>query len=154
MYLGNFGRKPSHQYYTANKHKVQNGLATGRTYSAIRAQPSKRRDAHGSTITSATTTASAQNMIRIPQNLRHMVNQHNATAINFFETERLSHMLNKAKTMLGSHIQQLDGVEVRRVKGKKSRHLIEITFSNALVQSMHPQKYSKLLQTLIPQHQL
>lgn len=152
--MGNFGRKPTHQYYTANKNKVQSGSVTGRTYNTSRAQPSKRRDAHSLSTKSAATTASAQNMIRVPQNLRHMVNQHSATAINFFESERLNHMLNKAKTMLGLHLQQLDGVEVRHVKGKKSRHLIEITFNNALAQSMPPQKYSKLLQTLIPQHQL
>ncbi|TMW54762.1 hypothetical protein DOY81_000293 [Sarcophaga bullata] len=154
LYLGNFGRKPTHQYYTANKNKVQNGSVTGRTYNTSRAQPSKRRDAHSLSTKSTAMTASAQNMIRIPQNLRHMVNQHSATAINFFESERLNHMLNKAKTMLGLHLQELDGIEVRRVKGKKSRHLIEITFNNALAQSMPPQKYSKLLQTLIPQHQL
>ncbi|XP_065367397.1 ATP-dependent zinc metalloprotease YME1L isoform X2 [Calliphora vicina] len=152
LYLGNFGRKP-HHYYTANKNKVQNGtIGTGRTYTN-RAQIGKRRDALTLSSTSEAVT-SAQNMIRIPQNLRHMVNQHNATANNFFEAERLNHMLNKAKSMLASHLLQLENVEVKRVKGKKSRHLIEFTFNNALAQSMPPQKYSTLLQTVIPQHQL
>lgn len=132
---------------------MQNGtIGTGRTYTN-RAQIGKRRDAPTLSSTSEAVT-SAQNMIRIPQNLRHMVNQHNATAINFFEAERLNHMLNKAKSMLASHLLQLENVEVRRAKGKKSRHLIEFTFNNALAQSLPPQKYSKLLQTVIPQHQL
>lgn len=155
LYLGNFGRKP-HHYYSANKTKVQNvATTTGRTFTS-RAQPGKRRDVLQMSFTSATaaSASSAQNMIRVPQNLRHMVNQHNATAINFFESERLTHMLNKAKAMLASHLLQLENIEVKRVKGKKSQHLIELTFNNALAQSMPPQKYSKLLQNIIPQHQL
>ncbi|XP_037828264.1 ATP-dependent zinc metalloprotease YME1L [Lucilia sericata] len=155
LYLGNFGRKP-HHYYTANKNKVQNStIATGRTYTNRAAAAGKqRRDALSKPLTSEAV-SSAQNMIRVPQNLRHMVNQHNATAANFFEAERLNHMLNKAKTMLASHLQQLEHIEVRRVKSKKSHHLIELTFNNAMAHNMPaPQKYSKLLQTIIPQHQL
>ncbi|KAM7343056.1 ATP-dependent zinc metalloprotease YME1L isoform 2-T2 [Cochliomyia hominivorax] len=153
LYLGNFGRKP-HHYYTANKNKVQNATiaTTGRTYTS-KAQTGKRRIILSKSV-NLESTAAAQNMIRVPQNLRHMVSQHNAMATNFFETERLQHMLNKAKVMFSSHLPQLDNVEVRRVKGKKSQHLIELTFNNALAHSMPQQKYSKLLQTLIPQHQL
>lgn len=155
LYLGNFGRKP-HHYYTSNKSKVQNTAIshTGRALTS-RAQPGKRRDVlQMSSSTAAATAASAQNMIRVPHNLRHMVNQHNASAINFFESERLNHVLNKAKAMLATHLLQLENIEVKRVKGKKSQHLVEFTFNNALAQSMPTQKYSKLLQTIIPQHQL
>lgn len=150
--MGNFGRKP-HHYYTVNKNKVQNGaITTGRAFTSRGPIGKRRVGQHLSTTSEAVT--SAQNIIRVPQNLRHMVNQHNATAINFFEPERLNQMLNKAKTILASHLLQLESIEVKPVKGKKSRHLIELTFNNALAQSMPPQKYSKLLQTLIPQHQL
>lgn len=155
LYLGNFGRKP-HHYYTSNKTKVQNAaITTGRTLTN-RVQVGKRRDVlqMSSTSAAAASAASAQNMICVPPNLRHMVNQHNATAINFFKSERLNHVLNKAKAMLASHLLQIENIEVKRVKGKKSHHFIEFTFNNALAQSVPPQKYSKLLQSIIPQHQL
>lgn len=154
MYLGNFGRKP-HHYYTANKNKVQNAtiVTTGRTFTSRAQQQDKKRIALSKS-SNAEKVAACQNMIRVPQNLRHMVSEHNAMATNFFEVERLQHMLNKAKILMATHLPQLDSIEVRRVKGNKSQHLIEFTFNNAMAQSMPPQKYSKLLQTLIPQHQL
>lgn len=159
LYLGNFGRKP-HHIYTVNKTKVPIGhgqplqMVTGRHASSRwhSAAQGKRRDAAASSSAQA-----AQSILKLPQNLRHMVSQYNATAQNFFEAERLQQLLQKAKTLLAVQHVQLEGVDVKRSvtgKGKNAKHLIEFTFNSAWAKSLPTKTYSKFLQSIIPQHQL
>ncbi|XP_075166069.1 ATP-dependent zinc metalloprotease YME1L isoform X2 [Haematobia irritans] len=153
--LGNFSRKP--HYYTVNKNKVYYGhghqMVTGRNVSSRwnhLTNIGKRRD--------VVSTTPAKNIFRIPPNLHHMVSQYNATVENFFETARLNEMLQKAaKTLLTSQQVNIDGVDLKHSimgKGKSARHLIEFSLNNAWAHSLPANTYSKLLQSILPQHQL
>uniref|UniRef100_A0A1I8NXS4 AAA+ ATPase domain-containing protein n=1 Tax=Stomoxys calcitrans TaxID=35570 RepID=A0A1I8NXS4_STOCA len=155
--LGNFSRKP--HYYTVNKNKVYYGhghqMVTGRNSSSRwhhLTNIGKRRDVV------STTSTTAKNILRIPPNLHHMVSQYNATIQNFFETTRLNQLLQKAaKTLLTSQQVDVEGVGLRHYvagKGKSARHLIEFSLNNAWAQSLPTKTYSKLLQSILPQHQL
>lgn len=158
MYLGNFGRKP--HYYTANKNKVCVGHGGGQMITGGRSISSRwHHHTNGKYRRDQLTNAGPQkNILRIPQNLHHMVSQHNATVQNFFETARINHVLQKAaKTLLTSHEVNVEGVGVKHYvsgKGKSARHLIEFSLENAWAQSLPAKTYSKLLQSIIPQHQL
>ncbi|XP_061386522.1 ATP-dependent zinc metalloprotease YME1L isoform X2 [Musca vetustissima] len=88
-----------------------------------------------------------------------MVREHNATAQTFFESARINDLLQKAaKMLLTSQQVNVDGVGIRHVttgKGKNARHLIEFSMGQQMwTQTMPAKTYSKLLQSIIPQHQL
>ncbi|XP_073811275.1 ATP-dependent zinc metalloprotease YME1L isoform X2 [Musca autumnalis] len=154
LYLGNFGRKPTKVYSSNGNSHGQ--LVSGRTISTRwhhLANGGKRRDA-------VSTGGVTRNTLRIPQNLHHMVSQHNATARNFFETSRINELLQKAaKMLLTSEQVNVDGVGIRHHvttgKRNKSRHLLEFTMGQQTwTHSLPAKTYSKLLQSIIPQHQL
>ncbi|XP_005177130.1 ATP-dependent zinc metalloprotease YME1L isoform X2 [Musca domestica] len=153
LYLGNFGRKPQ-KVYSSSSSSSHGQTISGRSISSRwhHLANGKRRDA-------VNAAGPTRNTLRIPQNLHHMVCQHNATARNFFEATRINDMLQKAaKTLLTSQQVNVEGVGIKHTttgKGKNSRHLIEFSMGQQTwTQTLPAKTYSKLLQSIIPQHQL
>ncbi|KAI9583745.1 ATP-dependent zinc metalloprotease YME1L isoform X1 [Glossina fuscipes] len=153
LQLGNFGRKP--HYYTGQRtilhHLPQSGTATARAQNNVRFVMPKRRDA-------------LQNLaLNLGRNVNSFKSEYNALALNFFETERFCHVLNKARSLLKAHNVKFKNMELPpllctsiRARGKHpSRHLIEFTFDRALSKSNISSKtYSKLFQAILPQYNL